>query len=254
VDLALRMEEAVLAGLAVSDLMREDVETLRPDDSYRTVVERFLANRRQRLFVVDADGRVLGAVSLHDIKHALDDPETLGAGTASDLMVSVDIVLREKERLHRAVEVFAQCDFERLPVVTDEGRLLGLLAKRDLLAVYAQEVLGRPALLATFVSSEDGRGRSYVELPPDFAVRQVALPPELAGKTLAEARLPQSLGARVLEIRRGVGRSEERVLPEAGTVLRAGDRLTLLGPTAALEALERGETPVGEAAAHRGID
>jgi CIC family chloride channel protein len=254
VDLALRMEEAVLAGLAVSDLMREDVERLRPEDSYRTVVERFLATRRQRLFVVDADGRLLGAVSLHDIKHALDDPETLGAGTARDLMVPVDIVLREKERLHRAVELFAQCDFERLPVVTDAGRLLGLLAKRDLLAVYAQEVLGRPALLATFVSSEDGRGRSYVELPPDFAVRQVALPAELAGKTLAEARLPQSLGARVLEIRRGAGRSEERVLPEAGTVLRAGDRLTLLGPTAALEALERGETPVGEAAAHRGID
>ena len=254
VDLALRMEEAVLAGLAVRDLMREDVETLRPEDSYRTVVERFLATRRQRLFVVEEGGRLLGAVSLHDIKHALDDPETLGVGAARDLMVPVDVRLRDEERLHRAVEVFAHSDFERLPVVAEDGRLLGLLAKRDLLAVYAQEVLGRPALLATFVSSADGRGRSYVELPPDFAVRQMALPPELAGKTLAEARLTQTLGARVLEIRRGFGRREERVLPEAATVFRDGDRVTLLGPTAALEALERGETPVGEAAAHRDID
>ena len=103
-------------------------------------------------------------------------------------------------------------DFERLPVVGADGRFLGVLAKRDVLAVYAQEVLGRPALLATFVSSdEDAPGsRRYVEIPPDFALRQVPVPPSLEGKTLAEARLPH--------VSRGyfVMRWKSHLLPPAG--------------------------------------
>jgi CIC family chloride channel protein len=253
VDLTMRMEEAVLAGLSAKDLLRQDGETLRLDEPYRQVVDRFLNTRRQRLFVIDEEGRLRGAVSLHDIKHTLANPEQ--PATARELMVPVPMALRESDRLHRAAEAFAQQDFERLPVVGEGGRYRGLLAKRDLLAVYAQEVLGRPALLATFVSSNDGASRNYVELPPDFSVRRIELPARFAGKTLADARLPQSTGTRVLEILRRTGPGgEERVIPGASTVLEAGDALLLLGPTAAIETLERGEVRQSEADVAAGID
>ncbi len=253
VELSLRMEEAVLAGVSARDLMREDTETLQPDDPYRRVVDRFLATRRQRLFVVDEEGRLRGAVSLHDIKHMLANPEQ--PATAHDLMVPVPRALRETDRLHRAAEAFAQQDFERLPVVGEAGHYSGLLAKRDLLAVYAQEVLGRPALLATFVSSDGAASRNYVELPPDFSVRRVEVPSRFASRTLEESRWPQTTGTRVLEILRRVGNgAEERVIPEAATRLEIGDALLLLGPTAAIEALERGEIRQSEAEVRAGID
>ena len=172
-------------------------------------------------------------------------PATPPALIARDLMLPIGSVLRAKDRLHRAVEVFAQCDFERLPVVDDTGRFCGLLAKRDLLAIYAQEVLGRPAMLATFVSSdEQGEQRSYVDVPPDFSVETVPVGPALASLTLAEARLPQLYGVRVLEIRRPGPRGEvQKLVPAANLVLWTGDDLVVVGPTAALEALDRGELP-----------
>jgi len=72
------------------------------------------------------------------------------------------------------------------------------------------------------------------------------------GKTLAEARLPQVLGARVLEIRReGV---EERLIPLGETRLEAGDLLTLLGPTETLDRLGKGTLDLDEAVAHLGVD
>lgn len=263
VDLSWRMEEAVLAGLTAKDLARPDAEVLRPADDYRRVVEKFLASPRQRLFVVGEDGRLLGAISLHDIKHALDAPESLPAVVAHDLMVPVKEVIQSDERLSNATRVLSRSDFERLPVVEPNGKFVGVLAKRDLLAVYAQEVLGRPALLATFVSADGPRAsRDYVELPPDFAVRLVPVPEELVGKTLAEARLPQELGARVIEIKRSGPRGDERVIPDAQTVLARGDELILLGPTETLETLRTGVAPApeggaaarDEAAAHQAID
>jgi CIC family chloride channel protein len=242
IDLPWRMEEAVLAGLKAEALMRPDPQTLRPGESYAEVVKKFLATPRQRLFVVDDGGKLAGAVSIHDIKYALENPETLTAVVALDLMTPVEPVIRPDERLHLATEIFARSDFERLPVVDAAGKFLGILAKRDLLAVYAQEVVGRPALLTTFVSSEDARTpRQFVEIPPDFALRLVPVPPYLVGRTLAEACLPQTLGARVMEIRRQGPRGEEPVLPEAGTRLEAGDLLFLLGPTDKVEALAAGK-------------
>ena len=242
VELSHRMEEAALAGLRVEGLAREDHETLAPTDSYATIVERFLATKRHRLFVVGADGRLEGSVSLHDIKHALLDSEALGHVLAHDLQVPVTLSLRADDRLHRAAEAFARSDHERLPVLDAEDRFRGILAKRDLLAVYAQEVLGRPAVLSTYVASDQPGARGQaVELPPDFALRSLEAPAGLVGLTLAECNLPARLAVRVIEIKRPTRLGPEWIVPDAATVLRAGDLLVVLGPTPAVEALSSGQ-------------
>jgi Trk K+ transport system NAD-binding subunit len=66
--------------------------------------------------------------------------------------------------------------------------------------------------------------------------------------------LPQPLGVRVVEIKRPRPGGYERVIPDGTTVLRAGDALIAIGPTAGLERLERGALAGDEAMAHRGID
>lgn len=252
VELPWRMEEAVLAGLKAESLARPDSNVLKPGNHYGDVVEKFLSTRRQRLFVIGSDGRLMGAISLHDIKHAMESPETLTAVVALDLMTPVEQTVHKDERLHRATELFAHSDYERLPVVDGDGKFLGVLSKRDLLAVYAQEVLGRPALLATYVSSQDSQvNRQYVEIPPDFALRLAPVPPDLVGRTLAEARLPQTLGARVLEIRRPGKLGEETILPGADTLLQAKDLLLLLGPAAKVEAMAEGRVAEQALAEHQ---
>lgn len=266
VDLNMRLEEAVMASLGVEDLVRDDPETLSPAAGYREVVDRFFSARRARLFVVDAERRLLGEVSFHDIKHVLDEPSQLTAVVAHDLLRPAAHVLRFEDRLDQAAEVLAHSDFERLPVVDAAGCFRGILSKRDLLAIYAQEVLGRQALLATFVTETGGEAsRDYVELPPDFALRLVEVPPDLVGRTLAEARLPQAHGVRVIEIKRGsrlpmaagsVGwePGEERMIPGGDTVLQTGDRLIVLGPTIAVERLASGLPVASEAEAMIAID
>ncbi len=241
VELSWRMEEAALAGLRVEDLVREDFETLLPTATYAEVVDRFLGTKRNRIFVVDAARNLLGFVSMHDIKHSLRASDSLSVVLAHDLMAPVTTTLGISDRLHRAAEDFARSDFERLPVLAADGTFAGVVAKRDLLAVYAQEVLGRPAVLSTFVASDQPGARGgAVELPPDFALRSLAVTDELAGRTLAECALPQRYSVRVIEIKRPGPAGPEWIVPDATTELALGDELVVLGPTKRVEALSAG--------------
>ena len=241
VELSWRMEEAALAGLRVADLVREDGDTLLPTATYAEVVERFLGTKRHRLFVVDASRQLLGFVSLHDIKHALRETESLSVVVARELMVPVKTTLGIQDRLHRAAEDFARSDFERLPVLAQDGTFRGVVTKRDLLAVYAQEVLGRPTVLSTFAASDQpGSSGSAIELPPDFSLRSIAATEELAGRTLAECALPQRFAVRVIEIKRPGASGPEWIAPDATTVIGHGDELVVLGPTKRVEELAAG--------------
>ncbi|MEM6455045.1 MAG: chloride channel protein [Acidobacteriota bacterium] len=239
VDVSFRMEEAALSGLRVRDLPRTRGITLAPDATYKEVVDAFLRSHRQRLFVVDAQGTLVGQVSLHVIKHALDDPGSLAVVLAHDLMTPVHHVLGLDDRMGRLVNLFAEVDNERLPVIDpSSGRFEGSLAKRDLLAVYAQEVLGRPAMMATFVRADDP-GKDHVPLPPDFALRMIGVPDTLDGQTLAQARLPQRRGLRVIQVKRVADDGgETRIVPDGDTTLRAGDQLVVIGPRATIDDLE----------------
>ncbi|MFN7943277.1 MAG: chloride channel protein [Thermoanaerobaculia bacterium] len=244
-----RREDMLLAALKAGDLAREDPEILLPDTPYAAIVERFLATRRHRLFVVDPSRRLLGCVSLHDIKHALADSEHLSTVVAHDLTAPVPARLQRGDNLKEASEAFALTDFERLPVVEEDGRtFVGVLAKRDLLALYAQEVLGRPQVLSTFVDSEQHESAERLELPPDFSIRSLAVPPALAGVALGEARLTQRLGVRVLELKRSAPEGVEWIMPEAKTILAAGDELVVLGPSAGLAALAAGRLSAAKGA------
>ncbi|MEO8276626.1 MAG: chloride channel protein [Thermoanaerobaculia bacterium] len=241
VELSWRMEEAALAGLRVEAMLRDDLETLLPNASYAEVVDKFLGTKRQRLFVVDSAKKLLGFISLHDIKHALRETESLSVVLAHDLMSPVTTTLEISDRLHRAAEDFARSDFERLPVLAADGTFAGVLAKRDLLAVYAQEVLGRPAVLSTFAASDQPGARgNAVELPPDFSLRSIPVTAELDGRTLAECAMPQRYAVRVIEIHRPAPGGPEWIVPDAATILAFGDELVILGPTQRVDALAAG--------------
>ncbi len=242
IDLSDRLREASLSRLSVGDLVREDLETLRPSMTFPDIVDRFLASRRRRLFVVDHE-LLLGAVSLEEVKHLLREAGTLSVVVAHDLLEPISGPLRATDPLDRAADLFARTDFERLPVVDEQGRFLGVLVKRDVLALYAQEVLGRRSVLTTYATSSDEGVRS-IELPPNFALRLIRVPSGLIDRTLAEARLTQDLGIRVVEISREGSGSREWIVPDASTLFEAGDELLVLGPEQAVEALASGKWPI----------
>ncbi len=130
----------LLSTGSVRDLMKTKPETVPATARFAEIARMFLTVRINHLYVVDADGRFLGAVSLHDIKPYLGEPDLAGLVIASDIMREDFPRIGPKQSLSDGLAAFLGVTAERLPVVEPEsGQLVGSLAKGDLLLALVEK-------------------------------------------------------------------------------------------------------------------
>ena len=86
--------------------------------------------------VVDADDKLLGIVSEHDLLAALDDGHKLGAVTAGQIMTYNPYSIHPETILPTLIHVFRASDLIRVPVVDAKNELVGIIARRDVLRAY----------------------------------------------------------------------------------------------------------------------
>jgi CIC family chloride channel protein len=132
------VQERALArwrGLRIGELMKPAVPTVAAAASFAEVERAFLEHPVRNVYVVDEDGRFLGAVSLHEIKPLLVGRESTPLPTAGELARREFEVLTPDMALGDALQAFLTQGTERLPVVAsaEDRKLLGVVSKSDLL-------------------------------------------------------------------------------------------------------------------------
>ena len=144
-------------------LMDPRVTTFRPDACVRDVVQRlrsFRTRRIQDVFLVGAEGRLVGSVSLQEV--VLASPETQLESIARARAPAVAATAARDE----VVERFASEGVASLAVVDFEGRLVGVLRQRELVQAAQEEAAGDAVTMVG--ASQDERALSS----PLFAVRK----------------------------------------------------------------------------------
>ncbi len=86
--------------------------------------------------VIDKTRTLIGIVSEHDLLGAIDDGQSLGALTAGDVMTGNPYSVRPETELGTLVHVLRASDLVRVPVVDAKDRLVGIIARRDVLKTY----------------------------------------------------------------------------------------------------------------------
>jgi|SRR5512147_1144029 CBS domain-containing protein len=86
--------------------------------------------------VIDKTGTLVGIVSEHDLLGAIDDGLKLGALTAGEVMTGNPYSVRPETDLGTLVHVLRASDLVRVPVVDAKDRLVGIIARRDVLRTY----------------------------------------------------------------------------------------------------------------------
>ncbi len=135
----------------VGDVMTRNVISLRKQAQFKDILQVMRERKFSAFPVLDDSDKVVGVVSEDDllVKEGYRSSEPVagylmrrgdkakaGALTAAELMsrpavtISPDVSVAEAARTMHAKHV------KRLPVVTDDGRLVGIVSRADLLGVY----------------------------------------------------------------------------------------------------------------------
>jgi CIC family chloride channel protein len=184
--------------------------------------------------IVAEAGRVRGVISFAELRQVVDDADLLPIAIAADLMTSRFSTLAPDETLYDALAVFQQSGAEALPVIGDDGELLGVLTREAVhdivaqrLAAVRQDLLREHSGLAAI--EEHGQIAHLLSgLPAGGAgrVERIPVARDWIGRSLREIDFRKTRGASVL----AVHTADKRFLcpPDPSRPLAAGDRLVVM--------------------------
>jgi CBS domain-containing protein len=153
-------ETAMIELARARDLMTRDVVTAHPDDSVATLARRLAERRVSALPVCDRDGTLRGIVTEGDLIRPLGAANALGrwwidllqeggeaapaylefvrlrSRRAAEVMTRDVVTVSEDATVAEIAELMQLHGIKRVPVVR-EGRLVGLVARADLIRALA---------------------------------------------------------------------------------------------------------------------
>lgn len=145
----------------VAEIMDREPASVSPDDSIQEVIETLQTNDLPGIPVVDETRKVIGIITDSDLvisnedadfhlphyvnimggivflestKHFEERARKAFAATAAEMMTADPITVGPDEPAERAGKLISQRKHNRLPVVDDEGRLVGVVTRVDVLA------------------------------------------------------------------------------------------------------------------------
>jgi CBS-domain-containing membrane protein len=138
----------------VRDVMTTHVVAVRKRATFKDMAVRLREQRVSAFPVVDDDNKVIGLVSEADMlaKEALDfsgpgkvsgiirhrEQEKAAGITAEDLMTKPAVTIGPDELVSSAARLMYARRVKRIPVVDDDGRLIGIVSRVDVLSVYSR--------------------------------------------------------------------------------------------------------------------
>jgi CBS domain-containing protein len=185
-------QTAVLAGPAstVASVMTRDPVAVAPHTPFKDILALMAGHAISAVPVLSATGRVIGVVSEVDLLRARRRRRDTGRLTAVELMTSPAVTIPPQCPLAEATRRLTDSGLRRLFVV-DGDRLVGMLARRDVLSVFRRpdkEILADivhdildqagPPAQAVLVSVDAGivqlTGRPQAPLDLDALVARIA--------------------------------------------------------------------------------
>ncbi|RMH05258.1 MAG: CBS domain-containing protein [Planctomycetota bacterium] len=230
----------LLRSIPVREVMRREPAVAAPGDPLLPVLQRLYQGEDDCIYVVDKGGRLTGVIALNHLRSVLEDLREI-----QELLVADDVAVAEwpaaqaGDTLDRVVRRLEQGYRDELPVL-EEGRLVGVVHVSDVLDRYRREVFKHQMADTLAGSLPVGSSEETpVRRVGDNLMAEVDAPPQLVGRTLAEADFRARFGVNVLLVKPPARPGQESAphAPAADYRFQLGDRLVVFGPPEAVRRL-----------------
>jgi len=133
--------------ILAKDIMTKEVLSIKPATSIIEAIDTLLENKISGLPVVDDEQNLVGIVSEKDLLHILFKDNINVGDTVEEYMSKKVNHFTDEASVYDICGFFLQSNNRRVPIVNQEGQLVGVVSRRDVLKV----------VLSTVLSLEDNR-------------------------------------------------------------------------------------------------
>ena len=205
------------------------------------VISRFVERPGDTVLVTGTDQRLLGVITLDDIRPLMADPDLVRGLVIAEDMMRVDgfPVFAPGDPLDEVMRRFGRYRF--MAPVVDNGRLVGALWPQDVIESYNSEILKRD--MASTMAVTVGNSPKTRALPGvrGMSMAEVPVPESFFGRSLGSLDIRNRFGVSLLLIKRKGDDGQQFVdeLPDADSVFQEGDVMLVLGNEDRISRFER---------------
>lgn len=134
---------SILKNLSVKDLIDKDIDVVDQFNDFAAILEKIKKSKYNTLVVRNNQNCILGQISFRDIRDTLIDEDTKAIRSfliAEDVMTKNITSIKSDSNCEDALNTIETGDYEFLPVVDKEKKLLGVISRTDILQRYKKEV------------------------------------------------------------------------------------------------------------------
>ncbi len=133
----------ILRSHRITGLITNEVPVVYEYTPFEELLDLFMKTHYNTIPVLDKDNRVVGTISLREIRPVLFDKDIAPLLLAIDIMSENIFVLEQDSTLEEAIQKMEIDDSDLLPVVdsTQNMRYLGMVAREDIWRKYSKESL-----------------------------------------------------------------------------------------------------------------
>lgn len=132
------LREHVRPAVTVADIMSHSVRTLKPTTTVSEADEEMRRFGFEGFPVVDDEGRVIGIVTRRQVDRALN--HGLARVPVTRIMHTGQFTVRPEDSVETLQKVMMQSGWGQIPVVNNEGRVIGIVTRTDLIKLWGQEM------------------------------------------------------------------------------------------------------------------
>jgi len=224
-------ESTILKNYYVQDVMETHPRTLRHDARLDQIIKLFLDAPEHHFYVVDDDMRLVGEITIHDVKDLLREDQLCDVIIAADICHPVARPCYRQDDLEEVYLLLAGTEAPDLPVLDRPGnpKLVGIVTRKAIFDVYTQEVLHKEVAGFKIVHQDTGM-HDVLELPEPYKVALFSPPPSFVGRTLRELDLRRRYNVTVLAFKRkGWSGDSYNEIPDPDRRIEPVDRLIVVG-------------------------
>ena len=128
-----------MRSMLVNDYMSRNVVTLNPDTEILRAAHALISHDSSGAPVLDSHGRLVGILTERDCMHVAMQADYHGipGGLVEDHMSKNPVSVEPGESILEVARLFINGRFHRYPVV-DNGRLIGVISRRDVMRAMAK--------------------------------------------------------------------------------------------------------------------